>query len=214
MLVSALLLGLTASPGLARSVSTAAMPGIIDRTILCSVPGPAAFQQMKVQVAPGVRPNRESRKWLRRATAAFSVLRAPDFAGHSVSVFAGWPPPEPEPGQPAEAGAVSLFVGASCVPTRAHVRLTTAGLSGGPARPIGDEYICTVPSRVLVRVRAVFRTRTSLRRSQRYTAFEVRGRTREAVLVVQTQAGKRIAVASVHESGNARLFTTRGCIED
>lgn len=95
-----------------------------------------------------------------------------------------------------------------CRPSTASVPLTASGLRGGATAPLGGEYQCEAPTRVLVRIRAVLPSRASLR-GKEFQSLHVS--VREAKLAVRTLAGKPMAYADVSETGKARLFAAKGC---
>jgi hypothetical protein len=97
----------------------------------------------------------------------------------------------------------------ACREVATRIPLSSAGLRGGPAPPLGDRYQCFSPRQVLVRVRAVFATPAVLRRGQAFLATHVP--VREAKLAARTLTGKPLVYADVVESGKARLFAARGC---
>jgi len=96
-----------------------------------------------------------------------------------------------------------------CRATSARVPLTSAGLRGGVAAPLGDKFECFVPKQIVVRIRAVLTTPGTLRRGPQYQTAHIA--IREAELVARTPNGKQLAYAAVTESGVARLFTAKGC---
>jgi hypothetical protein len=103
-----------------------------------------------------------------------------------------------------------------CTPTRLRVRLTTKNLEGGSAGPSEREFECETPSRVLVRIRAVFRSRAALEtnRDFGYPMLIAGGEVKETSLAIRTQAGRPLAFASIHESGRARVFAAPSCISE
>lgn len=125
-------------------------------------------------------------------------------------IVAGWPPQQ-DVGVPLR--TESLAFSAGCRAASGRVPLSTAGLSGGPASPIGDEYDCVVPRALVVRIKSVFRTPTSVRRQRTRTFHQLvaRGPVREAYLAIRTLSGEQIVLASAHESGRARLFVGKTC---
>jgi hypothetical protein len=161
----------------------------IDRTFLCSIAMRGGIPLLEI-----------------RASAA-TVIDAAHFGAST-----NWNP---------DAGLISASTESlslnptRCTPSRARVALTTAKLEGGAAGP-SEEFECETPSRVLVRVRAVFRSaaRLETNRDFGYPMLIAGGEVREASLAIRTPAGRPLAFASIHESGRARLFGGRGCVED
>jgi hypothetical protein len=98
-----------------------------------------------------------------------------------------------------------------CRSSKASVPLTPAGLRGGSAPPLGTEYRCAVPRRVLLHVRAVLRAPASLRGTEFLSSHVP---IREARIAVRTLAGQPLSYAEVRESGKATLFTARRCVPD
>ncbi len=98
-----------------------------------------------------------------------------------------------------------------CRSSKAAVPLASAGLRGGGAPPLGAEYDCAAPRRVLLRIRAVLRGPASLRGSEFQSSHVP---IREAKIAVRTLAGQPLSYAEVRESGKATLFTARRCRSD
>jgi hypothetical protein len=94
-----------------------------------------------------------------------------------------------------------------CRASTARVPLTGRALTGGPAGVFPDEFDCTTPKAVLIRVRAVTQSSTTLRsyRSFIRTAVPVT----EAAIAVQTPSGKRLAFAKVGKSGMSRILVAQ-----
>jgi len=97
----------------------------------------------------------------------------------------------------------------SCRQSSGHVVLTSAGLRGGAAAPLGREFECFAPKQVIVRVRAVLAGASALRAGQDFQSSHVP--VRDAKLIVRTLAGKPLVYADVHESGKVRIFAAKGC---
>lgn len=182
---------------------------VLDRTLLCSVGVRAGVRKLEVHARSGTRLLDDPRKWKFLAEAS---VRDPSFVGASVAwVAAGWPPAF-EPGQ--TPSRVTLSVARRCKPAGAPVPLTTRGLTGFPASPLDDEYHCVVPRRVLVRIKATFRAPTVLRVNRNWGTLDAPGVVREAVLAVRSESGAPVALATVHESGKARLYVHERCDPD
>jgi hypothetical protein len=167
---------------------------VIDRTLLC----PTAMQG-------GVR--------LASIRASEGVQTGPAQPGTSFDVTTNFVPD----GRLVSATTNSLELNATrCTSTRARVQLTARGLDGGRPGVSGQEFECETPRRVLVRVRAVFRSATRLERSRPwgYPVLTALGQLKEASVAMRTQAGKPLSFASIHESGRARLLSAPSCVED
>jgi hypothetical protein len=97
-----------------------------------------------------------------------------------------------------------------------RVPFTARGLRGGSPGPFGQLFDCETPSRVLVRIRAVFRVPTTLEtiRPFGYPMLAAHGEVGEALPAIRTPTGKPLALATVSESGKARLLTASSCVED
>lgn len=180
---------------------------IIDRTVMCSI-SPGNPREIDVSATSGTRLFGDRSQWRVRPSFGFHDARSQTLTGPLMhaGIVAGWPPERP-------ANPDSFGYSVRCRSTRATLRLSTAGLSGGPASPNGDEYDCRVPANILVRLRAVYREPTSLRRKKtRFSdQFVARGAVQEASFVIATLSRKRIAFATAHESGRARLFVGDTC---
>jgi hypothetical protein len=96
-----------------------------------------------------------------------------------------------------------------CRQTSTKVPLTSAGLQGGVAAQLGDEFECFATKQIVIRIRAVLATSGPFRRGPQYQTAHVA--VREAKLVARTPAGKLLAYGDVTESGRARIFTAKGC---
>jgi hypothetical protein len=94
-----------------------------------------------------------------------------------------------------------------CSAARGRVALSRRRLVGGRAGVFPDEFDCTTPSVVLVRVRAVTESRTTLKSYRNFVRTVVP--VKEASIAVQTRTGKRLAFAQLSESGASRLFVSQ-----
>ena len=185
---------------------------VLDRTYSCSVPLHGGIYRLENRAHPGVR---AGASWTK---LAYTGIRAGAFSGGTGNLLAwisaGKPTASTTVDQEFWTFDVRTFgtVGVSgrqCNPAKASVPLSSAGLKGGGAAPLGDELECDVPRRVLVRIRAVLTSRANLHGRE----FEsVHVPVREAKLAVRTVAGKRLTYATVSESGRATLFTAKGCV--
>jgi hypothetical protein len=163
---------------------------VIDRTLLCSIAMRGGIWKLEIQ-----------------ASAATST-GLPSFGA-----VTNWSPDA----SLVSASTENLSLNPTrCTQTTARVPLGTEKLQGGSASSSGLEYECETPSRVLVRVRGVFRSPATFETTRHfgYQVLSASGEMREASMAIRTQAGRPVAFASVHESGRARVFGGRGCIED
>lgn len=198
-------------PALVQSAVSQTASRIIDRTVICPV-SPGNPREIAVSATSGTRLFGDKSRWARRPSIWFHDARSQTTTAPLVhaGIVAGWPP-DSEPGRPPNPD--SLSYSPRCRSTTARIPLSAAGLSGGVASPVEDRYDCVVPSRVLVRLRAVFRGSTSIRRKKTrlIDQFVARGAVKEATLVVGTSSGARIAFGSAHESGQAKLLVGSSC---
>jgi hypothetical protein len=76
---------------------------------------------------------------------------------------------------------------------------------GWPSQ-FGERYVCPAPRTVLVRIRAEFATPVSAgRRSQAHV--------RAGYVAVRTEADRPMACGDVFDTGRARIFTARSCVD-
>jgi hypothetical protein len=190
---------------------------LIDRTFSCNVPIQAgARERLSVSAVSGFRDpdNRPNWKWKPGA----EVRNATFFEGTYARVSAGSPP---------VTGLSAVVSATRCRPAARSIPLTPAGLVGGRASQLignttvgTDTYECGVPSRILVRLRAAFRTPVTFK--VRRVNYVGGGRVwttttaavvREGQLAVRTETGRPLAYASVSQAGPARLFgSARSCV--
>jgi hypothetical protein len=196
-------------PPTAGGESTASR--IVDRTLSCPVGARAGVRAVTVRGQAGVRDIEDRSKWKFLASATVSDVYAP-FAG----VNAGNPVADLAPGVPARPERLWIATDPTCRST-ARIPFTRSGLSRASATQLGNSYDCRPGNRVLVRVRGVFRSPTSLRVRRLphgITRLVASGTIREGFLAVRSAAGKPLAYAEVFETGKTRLFTAGSCVED
>jgi hypothetical protein len=106
------------------------------------------------------------------------------------------------------AGATWLNV-ASCSATRARPALTPKGLRGGAIAQFGEAHRCDVPARVVLRVRAVFRSPATLRPDRRARYYlTAHGRMVRGEVVVRAANGQPLIYAAADDrTGRTRIFT-------
>jgi hypothetical protein len=170
----------------------AASDRVIDRTHVCSVAMWGGIRQLSVGAA-GLVPTE------------FSPRR-----GFGVGSKGG-----DGPLAAATEGSLS-FNPTRCTPSPTRIPLVSRDLEGGSVGQERRSFECETPSRVRVRVRAVFAAPTALAedRTLGYRQLVANGQVTEAALAVRTLSGKPFAFASVSASGGVRLFVARGCVDD
>lgn len=213
VLALALLLAAIALP------SALAEPGasrIVDRTLLCSTSQSGGIYEVEARSYSGTRESRT--RWVRLPFAVASTgetASAAEVLQNSLAwISAGRPHSETLLGEyfvPAKAVLYGTFAvnRRICRTVSTRVPLARTGLTGGQAGQLGEIFDCDVPRRVLVRVRAVFESPTTLKGHDIFllTTTPVQ----EARLAVRTQSGKPLAYATVAASGRSTLHTGKGC---
>jgi hypothetical protein len=196
-------LALTWQPSAAGSL---AATRVIDRTLLCTPGVRAGVRIIHVKAQSAFRKG-PTLEWLAQATVTIPVgTRQARYDTALAGVTAGWPPPPP-----LTSGGMG-FEGKLCRSTRASVAFSSHGLGGGAASQLGEELQCYPPREVLVRVRAAFRTPTTITFDKKRSFYDAIGRIEKAQIAVRTLTGKPLVHAEILESGKARLFTARSCI--
>jgi hypothetical protein len=184
---------------------------IVDRTLSCAVGARAGVRSVTVHARTGLRDLDDRSKWKQLAS-----LSLRDSYSSFASVAAGNPVADLAPGVPARPERVTMAVAPTCRAAE-RIPLSAKRLSRASASQLGDTYDCLAGMRVLVRVRGVFRSPTSLR-LRRFvygrTSLVAVGTVRHGYVAVRSAAGKPLAYAEVLESGKARVFTARSCVED
>jgi hypothetical protein len=140
---------------------------IIDRTLLCETALRAGVRGLDVKAIGALR-------------------QGPNAHGAGIDVFSPWAPDAYLAG--ISEGALTLNH-KRCKPAKARVRLHGRGLDGGPLGSFEDAYDCTPPRFVLLRLRASFRARVSLRTTvwddqAPFPVMRARGRVREGYIAM------------------------------
>jgi hypothetical protein len=202
------------------ATAPAALGKVTDRTLLCSVTAVApGVHQFEIRVHAGFRADRSSWQNLPFAVVRSGRVVSPAF---SLDIAFGWVAAgrvseksnldsEGEVFPAVHYGTVALN-NRVCKPSSATVPLTTRGLQGGSSGALGDQFDCTSPQRVLVRLRAVARSVARYYPEQQFVKTKATLRT--GYIAVRTRAGKPLAFAAVFQSGRARIFTARNCVPD
>jgi hypothetical protein len=108
---------------------------------------------------------------------------------------------------------ISDRTGTRCVRTRLRIPLSRRGLVGGTASEIGTSYRCTVPAKVLIRVRAVFKRPTSFKPDARFDQVVARGDIAIGYVAAATLRGRKpiILAAANGATGSASIFAAPDC---
>lgn len=183
---------------------------IIDRTVVCKTTGmgfPDAVRLLTASATPRIPAS--------NSTPTASVTNGDESGGPLVG--AGLRTGRAPVGSASTTGEarVSDEAGRRCTRTGVRIPLTSKELRGGPVGEIGNAYKCTVPAKVIIRVRAVFKRPTSFRLDARFNQAVAPGDITVGYVAVATLRGRKpIAFASVHgASGTARIFAAPGCTE-
>lgn len=120
-------------------------------------------------------------------------------------------------GRIASLGQTGLELSPFCRVVRTSVPLTPRGLDGSVASPFDDQWGCSVPPRVVLRVRAVFGERApALRRGDPwgFPILFAHRPVREGSLVLRTPSGKAVALVRLLSSGKVQVLTSGSCFPD
>ncbi|MGH3134135.1 MAG: hypothetical protein ACRDNY_10435 [Gaiellaceae bacterium] len=207
--------GLQASAGAQPSASR-----IVDRTLLCATGFNGGVREVEARAHRGIR-LAGTRSWKQlpfAVVASGGGARANWFLDDSLAFITAGRPTAATTldtewrASPALASGTLALNTRVCRAVRTPVPFESRKLRGGLAGVFGEELDCTVPGRVLVRVRALLRSPAALRELHSFLRTGVP--VQEARLAVRTQAGKPLLYAEVFQSGKARLYTAKGCIPD
>jgi hypothetical protein len=179
----------SASKPLTSTPPSAGSGHVVDRTLVCSTAMQGGLRQFTIRAYPGGQ-------------------QTPSFA-----VTSNWVPDWTLVG----AGTTLMQLNPErCTETQAQVPLSAAKLRGGSPGPSGQVFDCQSPERVLLRIRAVFASSTTLEQDRTfgYLQLTARGEVTQAAVAVRTQRGKQLAYATMSSSGAARLYRAGGCVED
>jgi hypothetical protein len=195
---------------------------VIDRTYACSTTFLGGLYELKNRAHAGIR---GASGWLKLPYVvagsggwAAPVTGLPSAPSYSLAwITAGAPSDDTTVGGNGEVfsvrGGGTIGVNASvCRPSSAKVTLSSAGLRGGAVPKSWVAIDCTVSRRVLVRIRATVDGVDALReRARIFVATNAPAR--DAKLAVRTPAGKPLTYAEVSQTGAAKLFTAKGCMQ-
>jgi hypothetical protein len=224
-LVVAALLGVGfAGASFLREPFVATHPGasrLVDRTFICASQALGGLPEIEMRAHAGIREGRSKWRQLPFAvaytgrsgytTGAFGHLYY-SFAWITAGVPSGATTVETEWFRKTKPPGTLAVNGIACKQTTSRVPLSAAGLTGGAASPFGDEFDCRIPSRILIRIRAVLSSRASLRSRRPFLTTSVP--VQEARLVVRTEVGKSLVYAEAFDTGKLRLFTATSCTRE
>jgi hypothetical protein len=199
---------------------TSSSVAVIDHTYSCSTTFLGGLYELKNRATAGIRGG-SGRLKLPYVVAgsggwAAPVTGLPSAPSYSLAwITAGVPSDDTTVGGDGEVfsvlGGGTIGVNASvCHSSSVKVSLSSAGLRGGAVAPGWKKVDCAVSRRVVLRVRATVDGSSALReRARIFVATNAPAR--EAKLAVRTPAGKLLMYADTNQSGQARLFTAKGC---
>lgn len=202
----------------ALSPATGADPAasrIVDRTFVCGVKLRAGERRIEPSAWSGYRDPSEGPRW---KWPPYADIGGRDLVAY-VSIAAGSPPPAPDLRTHATTRWVSVDA-RPCNVSNARVALSPRGLEGGQASQFqhSDEYECSAPSQILIRLRAEFARPVTLRAQPlygaRYYATTSAAAAKKAAFAATTMTGRPLVYATVSETGKATLFTAKGCIPE
>lgn len=198
---------------------------VVDQTYVCGVTAKAGVRKIEIDGRRGFRDG-GAWEWFAsvgvenwggppvKLPANNAGLVATTDLNWRFGVSAGLTEAQPDPPhRPYRAGAW-LTPRRACAVSRASVPLSPRRLDGGPADYFGDEYECVTPSKILIRVRAVFEEPATFSIVPSEGDLRTRrasGAVREAHVAVRTTSGRQLAYAFASASGAARVFAGKGC---
>ncbi|MGH3077446.1 MAG: hypothetical protein ACRDPZ_04615, partial [Gaiellaceae bacterium] len=208
-------------PARVNPATTPAAPIRIDRTFTCAPGLIGGRYTIEARVHRGT--GRTGSSWPRPAFAAIGTS-ARGAAATAVENNVVWI----SGGRPTAGAAIAPGFGSYAFPfstwgtvavnldlchaSSAESPLSANGLTPRTVGAFEAPLDCVTPRRVLVRVRATLRSASTLKSFRTFLGTTTPARIAE--VAVGTPAGEPIAYAKVLESGQAKLSTAKGCVED
>jgi hypothetical protein len=193
---------------------------VIDRTLLCATVNSGGVREIEVRANAGFR---QGGSW---KTMAFAVV-ASGGVGSAATVLddsLAWVAAgrydhnsnlTPSAGltltNATRFGTWAINRGA-CKPAKARMLLSGKGLRDAAPGPLGVTFDCATSRRVLVRVRTVAHSTPTRYRDQQFE--KTKASLQVGYLAVGTEAGRRLAFATVVDTGKAQLRVAPSCRED
>jgi hypothetical protein len=175
-----------------------------DRTYRCSMVDGGGFHQMNVWAQTGVRQPDNRSQWFALPHVSLSAHVDDSLTG----IQAGAPKSPSGSPQP----TATLWINTKqCRLASARVAFSRTGLVGGAASMLQERHECPAPRQVFLRVRAVFRSRPSLRLDRDTGVQGTSTVVKSAYLAVRNQKGKPLVYGEVFQTGTTRLFRPRTC---
>lgn len=199
--VAAISVALVAPPHDATSAPSAdAASRLFDRKFVCPVTVRAGIAVLEVRARAGVRQS-GARSWSQLPAFQFYSGSGNTTEWSLVGASAG------------VVDAHTFFVDDKCRTTSRSAPLNRSGLDVAAVVGFDEEaFECNVGKRVLLHVRAAFRSPATL--SRRLGVLTTNVAVKQASVSVRTLRGQPIAFSSVSESGRVRLGTAAGCFPD
>lgn len=187
---------------------------VVERTLRCATSPSGGIREVEARANAGTRLHGD---WVRLPFGAASTGNVTYALTDSLAwITAGKPTAGTTLDLDFRSSAVrdwgTLGVSRACRAVSARVPLVPSGLKGGAASPLGDTFDCPTPRHVLLRVRAIAVTETTLRIRGDFLRTTVPMKSGQ--IAVRTEEGKPIMYSEVFENGTARLYTAKGCVSD
>lgn len=194
----------------ARAASQLANSKVIDRTVSCKVPLTGGIHEVTVSANTGTRLAGKPAVWKYLASIGGGANN-----GGGGSVQAGNPAAPLGLGLPYPPERLSVNAPPICK-TASRIPLSKAGLVPEPVPALSPQdglAQCFPVGRVIVRVRGLFRSPTSLhiKRDRSGSRLAASGTVTTGYLAVRSASGEPLAYGEVFATGKAKLFVARSC---